>query len=111
MKRVIAGLCAILSACHVAPAAKAPMNGAAKAGSAKPPIEAAMIDRSSQLTRECNSGRRTACDAAGQVASALESRGYCQPDGDGTWKKEPVCAQINNGPADLMLGNVETPVS
>jgi hypothetical protein len=70
---------------------------------ARPAIEAAMIAQSDQLTRNCIIGYQDACSAAGQIASALESRGYCRPDASGRWQKAPECAQINGKP-DLTLG-------
>ena len=112
MKAVIAILCGAVGACHSGAGPDASANRSAPVDAAKPAADTALIDRNRQLTAACNGGNHAACNAAGQTASALESRGYCQPDGDQRWTKEPVCAQINNnGPPDLMLGNVETPVS
>jgi hypothetical protein len=68
-----------------------------------PPTEAALIDQSNQLTRDCINGDATACASAGRIASALESRGYCQPDASGRWEKTRICAQIIGHP-DLTLG-------
>ena len=70
---------------------------------AKPAIEAALIAQSEQLTRDCIIGYESACSAAGRIASALESRGYCQADASGRWQKTQECAQINGKP-DLTLG-------
>jgi hypothetical protein len=110
MKAVVAVLCGALSACHPGTGRDALTNRTAASDEGKPAVVTALIDRNRQLTRACNGGDHAACNAAGQTASELEIRGYCQPDGDERWRKEPVCAQIN-GPADLKLGNVETPVS
>jgi len=70
---------------------------------ATPPLDAALIDESDQLIRACNNGQGSACGAAGRIASALESRGYCRPDASGRWEKTPECAQIIGKP-DLKLG-------
>lgn len=70
---------------------------------AKLPIEVALIRESDRFNRDCTIGQASACNSAGQIAIALESRGFCQPDASGRWVKTPVCAQINGKP-DLTLG-------
>jgi hypothetical protein len=68
-----------------------------------PAVEATLMKESDQLTRDCNIGLAGACHSAGQIASALESRGYCQPDASKRWVKGRVCDQIDGNP-DLLLG-------
>jgi len=72
-------------------------------GEATPIVESTLIRQSEQLTRDCVIGQADACDAAGQIASALESRGYCRPDASGHWTKTRECAQIIGKP-DMTLG-------
>jgi hypothetical protein len=98
---LISTRCAVLSPCHAptSPSASVTIH----LDEPRPPIEAALIAESDQLTRACNEGQASACAAAGRIASALESRGYCRPDASGRWQKVRECAQINGKP-DLTLG-------
>jgi hypothetical protein len=98
---VLSSGCAASSPCNAGTTSNASVT--VHLDEARPAIEAALIAQSDRLTRDCIIGYESACGAAGQIASALESRGYCRPDASGRWQKTGECAQINGKP-DLTLG-------